>query len=1134
MGKPSLPTAAIATSLLLGTGVAVHDVSSHRSPAHETSHPVTEADQREPAPSIYAEGPCGVIGRFFADRDALLAGPPHPSDTGKVVVSKDGTLKAVESPAESLEISRNCSQPADGRHAVHYLIATIPHPTLTRLGMIFDRYAETILAAAGNAGYAFHAYWLPWADDQTGGSGSTESRREPEARKSRDRLPGILLFRGPPGQTNPDSGIPLAILLVPESPTAGVNETALHAALKIIPDSDVPVVGPCFSGSFWSLKKIFGQYTKQYAKQYAKQFHVITGSATVVAEWNSFPGQNIEFASTVYHDEYSVGKLLRMIHDEWDESARVAIISESGTRYGQSGRTVPGTNSGSDDSDAVNSLLKYALTFPREISQLRNAYSEHPELTAPAGNVNTGPAASLLPLELRDLRSGRDTVPLFARTQTPISQEAALQNIARALKTRHIEYAILTATDPLDVIFLARYLRNTCPDIRILTLGADVLYARAALEDPLTGTVSATTYPMFPEGWTRLWIKGSTQNYIPFPSVEAEGIYNAMAMLLQSSHYVTEAKLEDYRRPFCSDKTNGCAAYGAPKALLWPQESGSTAPALWLTVLSRTGYWPVGVIGASGSSLRKNLYPPTFYSISCLALVCLFTALLWRVLRPCSSRQDAVLQSSAISTAVAASVVLAGPFLVNAGIGSPAVVLLSGMSLCAGLAATASALEKPRIESRVRFSILWLPAGLMTLFSLSYLSLFLPKERLEHIFFAFRSLSLLSGVSPVAPLLLLLLAIFWWALAHLARFRSAEKWDSRVHAEALLRCLGLRTDHIQPFMKEAFPSTDQWRFGLVCVVVLFSLFAGTYESIRAIEPRPYNEIFSATLAFTLTASVMAAYRFIRIWLEMRKLLAKLESMPIRDAFATIGCGRCWSLLFSGPKSEFPIHRYISLARQIRYSPEYQHCTAVFRQIVNLMAERRGDAEQSTMDEDKVTVTVQVAKAEVYESVDERGFSRPAKSKADAEEARPDSLVEEGRKLETATMEFVALPAYEFIVYVLGQMRGLLFFFSGSFVLAAVSLMAYPFSGSGLIADALVVSFLLVGGVVTWVLAEIDRNPILSRINGTDPGKLGFEFIQAVVVFGLLPLVTVLAAYFPEFGRLLTSFASRASAAYSEH
>ena len=34
------------------------------------------------------------------------------------------------------------------------------------------------------------------------------------------------------------------------------------------------------------------------------------------------------------------------------------------------------------------------------------------------------------------------------------------------------------------------------------------------------------------------------------------------------------------------------------------------------------------------------------------------------------------------------------------------------------------------------------------------------------------------------------------------------------------------------------------------------------------------------------------------------------------------------------------------------------------------------------------------------------------------------------------------------------------------------------------------------------------------------------------MFGVLPLVTVLAAYFPEFGRVLTSFVSQASAAYS--
>ncbi len=992
--------------------------------------------------------------------------------------------------------------------------------------MAFDRYVETIMAAAGNAGYTFHTYWLPWEDEQPSGSSASEPRRKQDAdRKLRDRMPGILLFRGPPKPGSPEAAIPLAIFLVPETPTAGVNEAALHTALSIIPGPEIPVAGPCFSGSFWTLKKIFAQYPHH--------FRVITGSATVTDEWKAFPAQNVSFASTVYDDDYAIGKLFRMIRDEWDSDARVAVISESATRYGQSRRdakAMKGANS-SDDGNAVSALLKYTLTFPREISQLRNAYSEHPEIAATTGNSKvTGPAGSLLPLELRDLRSGNDSVPLFARTQTPISQEAALQNIARALRSRNIEYALLTATDPLDVIFLARYLRNACPDIRLLTLGADVLYARAALENPLSGTLSVTTYPMFPEGWTRLWQSGRT-NYIPFPSVESEGIYNATARLLEQSHYTSEpVRLEDYRRPFCADKAGRCAASDAPEQLVWKQNAdGGTAPALWLTVLSRTGYWPVGVIGAHGSTLRRALYPTLLYWIVALVLSVLFATLLWRARRRSPDRQDAVLQSAAISAAVAVLIVLAGPFLVN--VAPLTALMVSSFSLAAILAVAAPALEAHRVEREARFAIVLLPVSLLVAFSLSYLSLFLPKERLEHIFFSFRSLSLLSGVSPISPLLLLLFAVFWWALAHLARCRSAAEWEKRVHAEALLRCLGLQTDRIQPFLREAFPSTDQWRFGIIYVLAFFTLFTATYTSIRAIEPRPYNELFSATLAFALTASVMAAYRFIRVWLEMRMLLAKLEILPIREVFSTIRGGHSWSLLFSGPRSEFPIDRYVELARRIRNSGEYQRCTAVFRHIVSLMAERRGMRGQGNRDEDNVTLTVQVAKAEVYETVDERGFSLPLKAREEGPETEPPPLVEGDQQLEAATMEFITLPAYEFIVYVLGQMRTMLFFFSGSFVLAAVSLLAYPFSGSGLIANALVTSFLLVGATVTWVLADIDKNPILSRINGTQPGKIGIEFIQAVVVFGLLPLVTVLAAYFPDFGRLLTSFASNAATAY---
>ena len=51
---------------------------------------------------------------------------------------------------------------------------------------------------------------------------------------------------------------------------------------------------------------------------------------------------------------------------------------------------------------------------------------------------------------------------------------------------------------------------------------------------------------------------------------------------------------------------------------------------------------------------------------------------------------------------------------------------------------------------------------------------------------------------------------------------------------------------------------------------------------------------------------------------------------------------------------------------------------------------------------------------------------------------------------------------------------------------------------------------------------MEREPILSRLRNTTPGRLDFNwaFVQRVAVYGVLPLLAVLASLFPEIGNSL--------------
>jgi hypothetical protein len=128
------------------------------------------------------------------------------------------------------------------------------------------------------------------------------------------------------------------------------------------------------------------------------------------------------------------------------------------------------------------------------------------------------------------------------------------------------------------------------------------------------------------------------------------------------------------------------------------------------------------------------------------------------------------------------------------------------------------------------------------------------------------------------------------------------------------------------------------------------------------------------------------------------------------------------------------------------------------------------------------------------------------------------------------LELLALPAYEFILFLRRQMKNLLFLGMGIFVISGCAVLSYPFVESDLLDNILLAGFVVAGVFIVRVLVQADKDPILSAMNGTEAGKLGGEFFRNIFVFGVAPLATIVAAYFPQVGRFLTSFLSASSLA----
>jgi hypothetical protein len=120
-------------------------------------------------------------------------------------------------------------------------------------------------------------------------------------------------------------------------------------------------------------------------------------------------------------------------------------------------------------------------------------------------------------------------------------------------------------------------------------------------------------------------------------------------------------------------------------------------------------------------------------------------------------------------------------------------------------------------------------------------------------------------------------------------------------------------------------------------------------------------------------------------------------------------------------------------------------------------------------------------------------------------------------------EFVALRYVAFIRYVLLQMRNFLEFITTGFILMVISLIVFPFEGHRALNTGTLATFAVLAVSVALVFAQMDRDPLLSRLSDTKANKLDFSFLTRLITYGALPLIALLGTQFPSIGNFLFSW-----------
>ncbi len=514
--------------------------------------------------------------------------------------------------------------------APKFIIATVPDPLHTHFSLLFDRFVEAIQQGAQDEGYQYDSSWLPWETEEPSLTLLGDQDEADDRKKQREDQPGVLLFRAAarnrqsarkPYQTG------LFVFIVGEDSTDGIHRkqfenavawiTALRGASEELP---VGILGPTFSGSFPSLAELLSDpklaLTLSAGRaRIPKPLAIYSGSVTSKKHAEQFAtNPAFTFHSFLQDDNTALDRLCRYLTGNGKKTfnlQRLAILSEDETAYGF------------DVPYKQQELCPGApwLYYPRDISTLRSAYQQQSifNSTATQQNQNT-PQRNGLTTDLADPQGKEhDTVRTYAGNQTPLSQEAELLAIVGALRAHRAQYIVLRSSNTLDPLFLANFLRRQYPEARVVILNSDLLFQRGQDALQLNGVMTLSTYPLL--SWEPDWTARPPlpiHSHRVFPESSTEGTYVAARLLLHTpaldndpvghaSCTISDGKLNEYFLPsiFCKPPSEASYVplpdYAPP---FWTQTrpcsegepSESCRPAVWLSVITKSGSWPLAAL----------------------------------------------------------------------------------------------------------------------------------------------------------------------------------------------------------------------------------------------------------------------------------------------------------------------------------------------------------------------------------------------------------------------------------------------------------------------------------------------------------------------------------------------------------
>jgi hypothetical protein len=1108
------------------------------------------------------DGPCPVIRNFLNRADS----PESEESSGSLVLtSKPNGEIAYRRNPPSAPVDPSC-----GEGELSYLIALVSDPVNSHLSLAFDRTLESVQSAASAAGYQFVSYYFPWKPELVREELDLEKRSAQLKEKQRlEKYPGVLLFRSKCGQDhtktkeqcNADpADRALAIFLVSETPTFGVNHVAFLRALSYMGECNpchwtqvVPLVGPNYSGSVPSLRQAM-------ESRNTGAFHVFNGAATDKEKIASLAAPSVETPAVVWslsnfiHSDQAA--LVAVLDADFAQS-KVAILAEDETAYGNGALCY--------DLPEDKCELVRTIHFPRDISHFRNAI--HP---LPDPGSNRGEGTSLirqsLPFDLRE-SEGRDSIPSLSG-QSASAQQAVLTNITRELNEGRYSYVGIRASDPLDVIFLSRLVREEVPDARLFIFDADLLFVRAAADSPLTGMLSVTTYPLLMRN--QAWSAGSNtavQNqFNSFPNRAAEATYNATLAAIAS--FMGNAEANKLVK-------NRVSEYN------WPvRDKNEATPPLWVTVLGRSGYWPVALLPSEGlQSFEETssqgfgflwpdrLWEVVFVGATLLALIyswCIFRVHfsdpeqvprwlegMWvNSLDPGRAGRGAYLTVRTLSILTLYIFVASPLFEVVrvlerrearffAGLAVPSLVVVALLfSAIVPLYRIARGPLRPfSTIARKQLMVMGIVSAIVAVaICLWWHALSQTREGYRGFFFAWRAINLSSGVSPLFSVLFAAAGIVWWAWANLSRLILC---NDRVPCLPSIDCDPSApldfffTDLTKPIEQAASLPFLEWQWRSVSAALLFgAILWDPFAIFHTVEQSSAAIVMRGEIGFLVCVTFLSFTRMAVIWFRLKYFLMHLERHPLRDAFTDLPKERMWSPIMQhgGLQRTYLLEfRALECAKKLNSLRvcgfPTLHTELLEKNLSKRLESIASGYRSSRADTVDCYDQIEAVGEKVLSMVLRREWNQGSSDTLAEirDKVPPSQNLPTKQQLSKAAAELVVLPYLFFIRMFLMQLRNLMVSVIAGYVLLVLSISCYPYQSERTLSWGMTLSLVVFGSVMVIILAQMAQNAILSRITETNPGKLDPDFFVKLLLAGALPVFSLVASQFPAVSHFLFSW-----------